>query len=95
MRDEGLQVAHAHLRHLNPFPANTAEVLRRYRRVIIPEMNLGQLALLIRGRYLVDALPYNQVRGLPCGSGDLADVIRSEIGQDQPDITGLAERSLT
>ncbi len=95
VRDEGLQVAHAHLRHLNPFPANTAEVLRRYRRVIIPEMNLGQLALLIRGRYLVDALPYNQVRGLPFRSEDLADVIRSEIGQDQPDITGLAERSLT
>jgi 2-oxoglutarate ferredoxin oxidoreductase subunit alpha len=67
---EGLQaggksVAHAHLRHLNPFPANTETVLRSYRRVLIPEVNLGQLLMLIRARYLIDAVGYDRVRGKP------------------------------
>ena len=65
VRSTGTPVAQAHLRHLNPFPANTGEVLRRYRRVLVPEMNLGQLALLLRAKYLVDVQGYNQVRGLP------------------------------
>ncbi len=95
VRDSGHPVAQAHLRHLNPFPANTGEVLRRYRRVIIPEMNLGQLALLIRGKFLVDARPYNQVRGLPFRSEELVDVIMSEIEPGQPDMATLSERSLT
>ena len=75
VRGAGMDVAQAHLRHLNPFPANTAEVLRAYDRVIIPEMNLGQLALLIRGRFLVDAISYNQVRGMPFTSEELATTI--------------------
>ena len=58
-------VAHAHLRHLNPFPANTEQVVRSYRKVLIPEVNLGQLLLLIRSRYLVDAVGYDKVRGKP------------------------------
>ncbi|MGZ8438686.1 MAG: 2-oxoacid:acceptor oxidoreductase subunit alpha, partial [Candidatus Limnocylindrales bacterium] len=62
---DGKSVAHAHLRHLNPFPANTEEVLRSYRRVLIPEVNLGQLSQLIRARYLIDAIGYNRVRGKP------------------------------
>jgi len=62
---EGQSVAHAHLRYLNPFPANTGDVLRRYRRVLIPELNLGQLLMLIRARYLVDAEGYHRVRGKP------------------------------
>ena len=67
---EGLQaggksVAHAHLRHLNPFPANTETVLRSYRRVLIPEVNLGQLLMLVRARYLIDAVGYDRVRGKP------------------------------
>jgi 2-oxoglutarate ferredoxin oxidoreductase subunit alpha len=74
-RRAGINVATAHLRHLNPFPSNTGDVLRRYRRVLIPEMNLGQLALLLRARYLVDARGYNQVRGLPFTSGEIADAI--------------------
>jgi len=80
VRAEGIQVAQAHFRHLNPFPANTAEVLRRYDKVIIPEMNLGQLALLVRGRYLVDAISYNQVRGLPFKADELAGVIKGVVG---------------
>ena len=62
---DGRSVAHAHLRHLNPFPANTEEVLRSYRRVLIPEVNLGQLLMLIRARYLIDAVGYDRVRGKP------------------------------
>ena len=62
---DGRSVAHAHLRHLNPFPANTEEVLRSYRRVLIPEINLGQLLMLVRARYLIDAVGYDRVRGKP------------------------------
>jgi len=61
----GHSVAHAHLRHLNPFPRNTGDVLSSYRRVLIPEINTGQLRLLIRGRFLVDAVGFNRVRGKP------------------------------
>jgi 2-oxoglutarate ferredoxin oxidoreductase subunit alpha len=62
---EGQSVAHAHLRYLNPFPRNTAQVLGRYRRILVPELNLGQLLLLVRARFLVDAEGYNRVRGKP------------------------------
>jgi 2-oxoglutarate ferredoxin oxidoreductase subunit alpha len=65
LRGRGLAASHAHLRHLNPFPENTGEVVRAFRRVLIPELNLGQLLLLIRSRYLVDAVGYNKVRGKP------------------------------
>jgi 2-oxoglutarate ferredoxin oxidoreductase subunit alpha len=74
-RRAGLRVAQAHLRHLNPFPANLGEVLRSYPQVLVPEMNLGQLALLLRGRYLVDVTSHTSVRGLPFTSGELVDVI--------------------
>ena len=75
VRKEGKKVAQAHLRHLNPMPANTGDVLRSYSKVLVPEMNLGQLALLLRGRYLVDAVGYNQVRGLPFNAPQMQDVI--------------------
>ena len=74
-RRQGLSVAQTHLRHLNPFPANLGEVLRSYSRVLVPEMNLGQLALLLRGRYLVDVTSCNQVRGLPFTSAELVEAI--------------------
>ncbi|MGZ4613602.1 MAG: 2-oxoacid:acceptor oxidoreductase subunit alpha, partial [Kineosporiaceae bacterium] len=83
VRETGLDVATAHLRHLNPLPANTGDVLRRYHRVLIPEMNLGQLALLLRGRYLVDAVGYNRVRGVPFTSAELADAIRKLAQEEQ------------
>jgi 2-oxoglutarate/2-oxoacid ferredoxin oxidoreductase subunit alpha len=79
IRRAGRPVAQAHLRHLNPFPANTGEVLRSYDRVLVPEMNLGQLALLLRGRFLVDVQSYNRVRGLPFKAEELADVIEKAI----------------
>jgi 2-oxoglutarate/2-oxoacid ferredoxin oxidoreductase subunit alpha len=75
-RDAGLHVAQAHFRHLNPLPENTEQVLKGYRRVLLPEMNLGQLALLLRGRFLVDVISYTQVRGLPFKAAELASVIQ-------------------
>jgi 2-oxoglutarate ferredoxin oxidoreductase subunit alpha len=80
VRERGGSVAHAHLRHLNPFPSNLGELVKRYDRVLIPEMNLGQLALLVRARYLVDAVGYNKVRGLPFTSTELAEVIEEMLG---------------
>jgi 2-oxoglutarate/2-oxoacid ferredoxin oxidoreductase subunit alpha len=75
VRKEGGAVASAHLQHLNPFPRNTGEVVRRYEKVLIPEMNTGQLLQLIRSQFLVDAVGYNRVRGLPFRSSELAEVI--------------------
>jgi 2-oxoglutarate ferredoxin oxidoreductase subunit alpha len=65
LQADGRSIAHAHLRYLNPFPRNLGDVLRRYERVLIPEINLGQLAMLVRARFLVDAIGYNRVRGKP------------------------------
>ena len=79
IREAGGHVAQAHLRHLNPFPANIEEVLRAYDKVVVPEINLGQLALMLRGRYLVDVIGYNRVRGLPLKSEELADAIQDVI----------------
>lgn len=70
-RVAGHRIAQAHLRHLNPFPANLGEVLAAYDRVIVPEMNLGQLRSLLRAKYLVDAEGYNAVRGMPFGAAEL------------------------
>ena len=86
VRAAGQKVAHAHLRHLSPFPANTGEVVKRYDKVLIPEMNLGQLSMLIRARFLVDAISYDRVRGLPFKAAELAEVIQSVIaGTDLPE----------
>ena len=93
-RAQGTPVAQAHLRHLNPMPANTGEVLRRYNKVLVPELNMGQLALLLRGRYLVDAVPYNRVRGLPFGAGELVDAITAlSRGESPPEPDIFTERS--
>jgi 2-oxoglutarate ferredoxin oxidoreductase subunit alpha len=79
VRQGGHTVARAHLRHLNPFPANTADVVGRYERVLVPEMNLGQLRLLLRAHFLVDARGYNRVAGLPFTTSELADAITTEL----------------
>ncbi|MEV4758966.1 2-oxoacid:acceptor oxidoreductase subunit alpha [Micromonospora sp. NPDC049559] len=79
LRQRGLPVAQAHLRHLAPLPANLGEVLKAYDRVVIPEMNLGQLAQVIRARYLVDAIPYNQVRGLPFTAAELESMLEEVV----------------
>ncbi len=75
VRKAGYHVAQAHLRHLNPFPNDLGDILARYDKVLVPEMNLGQLSLLLRGKYLIDIVGYNEVRGLPLKAAVLADVI--------------------
>ena len=70
-RDEGHRVAQVHLRHLNPFPPNLGEVLARYRTVLVPEMNLGQLSRLVRAEFLVDARSINKVEGTPFTAAEL------------------------
>ncbi|MFI7438379.1 2-oxoacid:acceptor oxidoreductase subunit alpha [Nonomuraea indica] len=82
IRKDGGKVAQAHLRHLNPLPANTGEILKRYDKVLLPEINLGQLALLLRARFLVDIISYNRVRGLPFKAEELAGVIQDVIDSD-------------
>jgi 2-oxoglutarate ferredoxin oxidoreductase subunit alpha len=65
LQAEGWKVSHAHMRHLNPFPANTEQVLRSFKKVLVPEVNLGQLSMLLRARYLIDVVGLNKVRGKP------------------------------
>jgi 2-oxoglutarate ferredoxin oxidoreductase subunit alpha len=79
LRHRGLPIAQAHLRHLSPMPANLGAVLRGYDRVVIPEMNLGQLAHVIRARFLVDAIPYNQVSGLPFTAAKLESMLEEVV----------------
>jgi len=79
VRQTGAAVAQAHLRHLNPFPADLGEVLRRYDRVLVPEMNLGQLALLLRARYLVDVRSVTSVDGQPFQTADLTTKLLEEV----------------
>jgi 2-oxoglutarate ferredoxin oxidoreductase subunit alpha len=80
VRKAGRKVAHAHLTHLNPFPRNTGEVLRRYDKVLVPEMNLGQLLKLVRAEFLVDAIGYNRVSGLPLRASEIEDAINALVG---------------
>jgi 2-oxoglutarate/2-oxoacid ferredoxin oxidoreductase subunit alpha len=82
VRLAGGSVAQAHLRHLSPFPANLGDVLAAYDKILVPEINLGQLALLLRARYLADVVSYNRVRGLPFRAAELAAVIQDVITND-------------
>src|SRR6202161_814573 len=79
-RRNDIKVAHAHLRHLRPFPANLGEVLRRYPPVVCPEMNLGQLALLLRGKYLVDVQSVTKVQGVAFLADEVGRLIRAALG---------------
>jgi 2-oxoglutarate ferredoxin oxidoreductase subunit alpha len=76
LRTEGSAVAHLHLRHLNPLPADLGDVLSRYDKVLVPEMNLGQLSRLIRDRFLVDVVSHTKVAGTPLAVNELCDAIR-------------------
>jgi 2-oxoglutarate/2-oxoacid ferredoxin oxidoreductase subunit alpha len=79
IRRSGRSVAQIHLRHLNPMPADLGDILRRYDRVVCPEMNLGQLAMLLRAKYLIDIESHTQVRGLPFRAAELAAVLQDAI----------------
>jgi 2-oxoglutarate/2-oxoacid ferredoxin oxidoreductase subunit alpha len=80
LQTQGRSVAHAHMRHLNPFPANTEKVLRGYRKVLLPEVNLGQLLLLLRGQFLIDIEGYNRVRGKPFTIAEIATQAEKMLG---------------
>ena len=88
LQADGRSVAHAHLRHLNPFPRNTGSVLARYRKVLIPEVNLGQLRLLIRGKYLVDAEGLNRVTGKPFRISEIQEKAEEVLGIRAPSPSG-------
>jgi 2-oxoglutarate ferredoxin oxidoreductase subunit alpha len=76
LREEGMPVSHAHLRYLNPFPRNLEEVLKRFEKILVPELNLGQLRLLLRARFLVDAIGLNKVAGQPFMVTEIMDKAR-------------------
>jgi 2-oxoglutarate ferredoxin oxidoreductase subunit alpha len=75
IRARGHKIAHAHLRHMNPFPADLGDVVRRYRQILVPEINLGQLSRLVRAEYLVDARSFTQMFGVPFRAVDLERAI--------------------
>ncbi|MBI2710179.1 MAG: 2-oxoacid:acceptor oxidoreductase subunit alpha [Actinobacteria bacterium] len=79
-RARGRRVAHAHLVHLNPFPRDLGDVVRRYPRVVVPEMNLGQLTRLVRAEFLVDARSITKVQGVPFTASELEAAILKELG---------------
>jgi 2-oxoglutarate/2-oxoacid ferredoxin oxidoreductase subunit alpha len=76
----GKAVAHAHLRYLNPFPKNLGDLLKSYKKVLVPELNMGQLNLMLRGKYLVDCIGYNKVQGKPFSVGELVSKIYELVG---------------
>jgi 2-oxoglutarate ferredoxin oxidoreductase subunit alpha len=78
-RSEGLSVAHAHLVHLSPFPTNLADILKNYKRILVPELNLGQLSSLLRSKYMVETHQLNKVQGKPFAVDEVAAAIRSEL----------------
>lgn len=80
LQSEGASVSSIHLRHLNPFPRNLEKILRSFDKVLVPEMNLGQLAQLLRGKYLVDAQPLSKVQGKPFRIAEIVEGVRSRLG---------------
>ena len=83
IRNRGIPIATAHLRHLEPMPVNTGEALRSFERVLVPEVNTGQLLSLVRDKFLVDAIGYNKVEGLPILAEELERAILKELDIDE------------
>ena len=81
-RAKGLNVSHLHLRYINPFPANLGEVLGRFQRLLVPELNLGQLALLLRERFLVKPLQLNKVQGQPFLVSEVLEAIENALQEN-------------
>jgi len=80
MRESGKLVSHAHLRYLNPFPRNLANIVKNFKRVLVPELNSGQLSLLVRAKFLVDAKGYNKVQGKPFLVRELVERMTAMLG---------------
>jgi len=77
--EEGCSVAHAHIRYIRPFPRNLGEMLKRYKKVLVPEINNGQLVKILRDKYLVDAIPYNKIMGIPITKAELVDKMKETL----------------
>jgi 2-oxoglutarate ferredoxin oxidoreductase subunit alpha len=83
VRNRGHKIAHAHLRNMNPFPADLGDIVRRYQKVFVPEINLGQLSKLLRAEFLVDARSYGKLHGVPFQAADLEQQILQMIEGEQ------------
>ncbi len=79
-RNKGRKIGHLHLRFLNPFPENLGEVLKRYKKVLVPELNMGQLSWMLRAKYLVDAIGLNKIQGRPFKQAELDQKIEEVLG---------------
>jgi 2-oxoglutarate ferredoxin oxidoreductase subunit alpha len=79
-REKGRSIGHVHLRHLNPLPRNLGEVIKRYKKVLVPEMNMGQLLMILRAKYLVDAQGYNKIQGKPFKTSEIENKIEQMLG---------------
>ncbi len=86
VRARGFKVAHAHLVHLNPFPVDLGEVLHRYDKVLVPEVNLGQLSRLLRAEYLVDTVSFTQLKGIPFRAASMEAAIMELIKAEDGDV---------
>jgi 2-oxoglutarate ferredoxin oxidoreductase subunit alpha len=79
MRQRGHKIGQVHLRNLNPLPNDLGDIIKRYKRVLVPELNLGQLSLLLRAKYLVDARPYTKIQGKPFKESEILDAIAAQL----------------
>ena len=79
-REKGRKIGHVHLRHLNPFPRNLGDVLKRYKQILVPEMNMGQLVMILRAKFLVDAQSYGKIQGKPFKQSEIEDKIEELLG---------------
>lgn len=75
--NKGVSVAHIHLKYINPLPRNLGQLLKDFDKIIVPEMNRGQLIKIIRDKYLVDAIPFSKVKGLPFTAEEIERKIKS------------------
>jgi 2-oxoglutarate ferredoxin oxidoreductase subunit alpha len=88
VRARGEQVSHVHLRYLNPFPSNLGEIISRFAKVLVPELNRGQLRMLLRAEFLVDAIGLNKIQGKPFKISEVANKIRETVGKKPKEYNG-------
>jgi 2-oxoglutarate ferredoxin oxidoreductase subunit alpha len=79
-RAKGRKIGHMHLRHLNPLPSNLGDILKRYKKILVPELNMGQLLWVLRAKYLVDAVGLNKIQGRPFKQAELEQKIEEVLG---------------
>ena len=82
-QEEGISVSHVHLKYLNPFPKNLGDILLKFNKILIPELNMGQLRFIIRAKYLVDAIGLNKIAGKPFSSQEVFNKIESITGNEK------------